>query len=363
MALLLLPRLGTQNPVAFNNNFTVSKDGNPWSDGGADTFDGTQGAQVSSANGWVRIGGNTYTTPDGSIDVSKALGSDAVDLGGYSGWAIKGIWACEIEMGHEPVEPLNLRFYCNTGYDSSNATGLVTRSFDLNGTTYELKTVWSTNSAQDSWETTGETQLTVTVVPYLAEDNLPGANNFQFSRSGDSVTHYLNGLSRGATLYIQWGKTEVAFVQDWIIADLVESEEFDQAPHERTLLVNTAPNAAFQSLGFDHSPNSVLWNSESGYTYRSREITSNTRDIHFGGNGVITGTIKEKGNPNTPLSRRVQLYNATTNLLVAETWSDSTGQYRFDHLDTDQRFTVISHDYAGHYRSVIANDLEPKAPE
>jgi len=360
MALLLLPKLGTQNSVTFDNNFTVSKDGNPWSDGGADTFDGTQGAQISSANGWIRIGGNTYTTPDGSIDVSKALGSDAVDLGIYSGWAIKGIWACEIEMGHEPAEPLNLRFYCNTGYDGSNATGLVTRAFELNGNTYELKTVWSTNSQQDSWDTTGETQLTVTVVPYLAEQNLPGANTFNYTRSGDSVTHFLNNLSRGATLYIQWGKADISAVQDWIIADLVHSEEFLQAPHERTLLVNTSPNARYQNLDFSQSPNSELWESGKGYGYLSRTIDISPRNIYFSGHGQISGTVKEKGNPNTPLARRVQLYSAFTQLLVAETWSNEQGHYRFDNLDTEQRFTVISHDHTGHYRSIIANDLPPE---
>jgi|GEM_PF-3758289 len=360
MALLLLPRLGTGNLVAFNNNFTVSKDGNPWGDGGADTFDGTQGAEVSSANGWVRLGGNTYTTPDGSIDISKALGSDAVDLGVYSGWTINGIWACEIEMGHEPVEPLDLRFYCNTGYDSSNATGVVTRSFDLDGVTYELKTVWSTNTAQDAWPTTGETQLTVTVVPYLAEHNVPGVNTFDFSRTNDSVTHYLNSLSRGATLYIQWGKVNVADVQDWIIADLVASEEFDQAPHERTLLVNTAPDAQFKSLGLERSPNSALWNNGEGYAYRYRAEKYAPRNIYFGGNGIIEGTIKAKGTPNEPLARKVQLFSANTNLLVAETWSDPQGLYRFDHLDSDQHYNVMSHDYTGHYRSVIANDLKPE---
>ena len=85
MSRLLLPRLGTGNTVPFFNNYGVSKDGNPWGDGGSDTFDGTSGAQVSSSTGWVRIAGNTYTTPDGSIDITKALGSDAVDIGVYSG--------------------------------------------------------------------------------------------------------------------------------------------------------------------------------------------------------------------------------------------------------------------------------------
>jgi hypothetical protein len=363
MAILLLPKVGTNNTQHFDNNFTVSKDGNPWSDGGSDTFDGTQGAQVSSPNGWVRLGGNTYTTSDGSIDVSKALGSDAVDLGVYSGWAIKGIWVCEIELGHEPIEPLNLRFYCNTGYDGANATGMVTRPFDIDGVTYELKTAWSTNSTQDGWTSTGETQLTVTIVPYLAEHNLPGANDFDISVSGDSITHYLNGLSRGATLYIQWSKVNVADVQDWIIADLVASEEFNQAPHERTLLVNTAPSAKLKPLNPLRGPNSDRWNNGVGYDPIYRFAHHSPQNIYFGGNGTIRGTIKKSGTPNQPLQRKVQLYSAHTNLLVAETWSDSAGNYVFDQLDADQHFTVVSHDYEDHFRSVIANDLKPVVAE
>lgn len=364
MSRLLLPRLGTGNVVPFFNNYGVSKDGNPWGDGGSDTFDGTSGAQVSSATGWVRIAGNTYTTPDGSIDITKALGSDAVDIGVYSGWAVAGIWVCEIELGHEPLTPLNFRFWCNTGYDGSNATGMVTRAYELAGETYELKTVWSTNSFQDSWPTTGETQLTVTIVPYLAEHNLPGANPFQFSRSGDSVDHFVNGVSRGATMYIQWGKASVAEVQDWIIGDLVAGEEFTNPPHERTLLLNTAPGARCAALPHWHSPNSVLWDRVGGFDACWHALPKFRRNIHFGGAGLIIGSVKEKaaqsGTLNRALVRRVQLFSAQTNLLVAETWSAADGSYRFDHLDPDQRFTVVAHDHERHYRAVIADRLQPQ---
>lgn len=364
MSRLLLPRLGTGNTVPFFNNYGVSKDGNPWGDGGSDTFDGTSGAQVSSSTGWVRIAGNTYTTPDGSIDITKALGSDAVDIVVYSGWAVAGIWACEIELGHEPLSPLNFRFWCNTGYDGSNATGMVTRVYELAGETYELKTVWSTNSFQDSWPTTGETQLTVTIVPYLAEHNLPGANPFQFSRSDDSVDHFVNGVSRGATMYIQWGKASVAEVQDWIIGDLVAGEEFTNPPHERTLLLNTAPGARCAALPRWHSPNSVLWDRVGGFDACWHALPKFRRNIHFGGAGLITGSVKEKAaqasTPNRALVRRVQLFSAQTNLLVAETWSAADGSYRFDHLDPDQHFTVVAHDHEHHYRAVIADRLQPQ---
>ena len=84
------------------------------------------------------------------------------------------------------------------------------------------------------------------------------------------------------------------------------------------------------------------------------------RNIHFGGDGVIVGSIKEKGTPNRPLVRRVQLFSAQTNLLVAEGWSAPDGRYCFDHLDPDQRFIVVAHDHEHHYRAVIADQLRPE---
>ena len=363
MSLLLLPRLGTGNPVPFHNNYAVAKDGNPWSDGGSDTFDGTTGAQITTASGWARLGGNTYTTADGSIDISKSLGIDGVDVGVYSGWAVAGIWACEIELGSDPRVPLHLRFWCNTGYDNGSPTGIVTKAFTLAGNDYELKTVWTSYGQQDSWASTNETQLTVTVVPYLAAQNLAGVNPFTWSGSGDDRDYRLNGVTRGATLYIQWGKVNVDAVQDWIIGDLAESEEFASAPHERTLLLNTAPGARLQALNRFMSPNSELWSRAGGLHLQFRAVPRNWRDIHFGGHGVIAGTVKEKATQNQAMNqalvRRVQLISTHTNLLVAETWSSPDGSYRFERIDTRQRYAVVSFDHERHYRAVIADDLSP----
>ena len=49
------------------------------------------------------------------------------------------------------------------------------------------------------------------------------------------------------------------------------------------------------------------------------------KNIHFSGHGFIVGTVKEKGQPDQPLVRRVQLISENARVLVAETWSD-TGQ-------------------------------------
>lgn len=109
-----------------------------------------------------------------------------------------------------------------------------------------------------------------------------------------------------------------------------------------------------------NSPASDLWNRPGGYNHDFRPIQSGRKDIHFGGRGVIAGTVKEKGQPDQPLVRRVQLISENANVLVAETWSDATGNYRFEFIDPAQRYTVVSYDYKHLYRAVIADNLKPE---
>ncbi len=361
MTVLLLPRLGVGNAVPFNNNFVVSKDGNPWSDGGADTFDSTTGVQVSTANGWLMLGGNAYTSADGLIQTLQALGAGAVDLGIYAGWAVAGIFACEVELGFVPAQPLSLRFACNTGYDNGSPTGITLKPFTIGGNSYELKTVWTTAGGKDSWGATGETQITVTIVPFLASQNLPAANPFNWSGSGDDRDYRLDAVQRGATVYIQWGKVNVDAVQDWIIGDLLESEELTSSPHERLTLAQIPPGAHAPHLARLHSPNSDQWSQPGSHPCQYRRVASARRNIYFGGNGQVSGTVKEKGQPDQPLVRQVLLYSENTHQLVAEAWSDAAGYYRFERLDPSQRYTVVASDYKQMYRAVIADNLRPEA--
>ena len=243
---------------------------------------------------------------------------------------------------------------------SGSPTGIVTKPFSIGGHNYELKTVWTTYGSQDSWATTNETQITVTIVPFLASQNLPGANPFTWSGSGDNRDYRLPNVQRGATIYIQWGKVNVDAVQTWIIGDLVESEEFANSPHPRIQLPNTPPGARALDLRRLHSPASDLWNRPGGYNHNFRPILPGRKNIYFGGPGSISGTVKEKGNPDKPLVRQVLLYSENTRVLVASTWSDAAGKYRFDNLDPAQRYTVISYDYKRLYRAVIADNLVPE---
>ncbi len=109
-----------------------------------------------------------------------------------------------------------------------------------------------------------------------------------------------------------------------------------------------------------HSPNSEQWSQPGSHPRQYRGLASARWDIHFGGNGQITGTVKEKGQPDQPLVREVLLYSENTHALVASTWSQADGTYRFERIDPQQRYTVISTDYQQLYRAVIADNLKPE---
>lgn len=109
-----------------------------------------------------------------------------------------------------------------------------------------------------------------------------------------------------------------------------------------------------------HSPNSEQWNKPGSHPRQYRGVASHRRNIHFGGNGQITGTVKEKGQPDQPLVREVLLYSENTHALVASTWSQADGTYRFERIDPQQRYTVISTDYQQLYRAVVADNLRPE---
>lgn len=84
--------------------------------------------------------------------------------------------------------------------------------------------------------------------------------------------------------------------------------------------------------------------------------TLTRRDYLFGGNGRIAGTVKVKGVPDKPFQRRVQLYDESSKVMTREVWSDpTTGAYLFENIDPKLTYTVISYDYTGMYRAVIAN--------
>ena len=124
--------------------------------------------------------------------------------------------------------------------------------------------------------------------------------------------------------------------------------------------IDPPPGARFAALARWHSPNSDQWNQPGSHLRRYHDVASARRNIHFGGNGQITGTVKEKGQPDQPIVRQVLLYSENTHTLVASTWSQADGTYRFERIDPQQRYTVVSTDYRQMYRAVIADNLGPE---
>lgn len=79
-------------------------------------------------------------------------------------------------------------------------------------------------------------------------------------------------------------------------------------------------------------------------------------DLWFSGSGFIEGTVKNT--PATPVRRRVVLLDQRTSVAIREVWSDAaTGAYRFEQLDLNAKFTVISYDHTGMFKGVIADNL------
>jgi hypothetical protein len=82
------------------------------------------------------------------------------------------------------------------------------------------------------------------------------------------------------------------------------------------------------------------------------------RDIAWGGPGVVAGTVKVVGSPNSPVRRRVRLLRDKDGVCVGETWSDpESGEYMFSGLEAAERYTAISYDHEGRYRAVAADNL------
>jgi len=82
--------------------------------------------------------------------------------------------------------------------------------------------------------------------------------------------------------------------------------------------------------------------------------------FEFKGRGQITGTTKEAALPsNAPLSRLVRLHREPDGMFVKATWSDAAGNYTFNGLRPDCKYTITSYDYTGQYRAVIADNITP----
>lgn len=82
-------------------------------------------------------------------------------------------------------------------------------------------------------------------------------------------------------------------------------------------------------------------------------------DVYHGGTGTITGTVKDKGTPDTPVVRRVRLHRKVDGMLVRETWSAANGTYTFNRMAA-QLYYVVSHDHTGNFNAVIKDSILPE---
>lgn len=119
-----------------------------------------------------------------------------------------------------------------------------------------------------------------------------------------------------------------------------------------------SPDVILDSRTFDK----ILFSNPTTNTQaKITDVQAVRRDLYFGGNGVVNGTVKEKSTPsNIPLYRRVRLIDQRSGNMVAETWSNATtGAYTFANIDRSRKYTVVSYDHTGFYRAVIADNLTP----
>lgn len=91
-------------------------------------------------------------------------------------------------------------------------------------------------------------------------------------------------------------------------------------------------------------------------------LTTRIKDVSYGGGGRVSGTIKVKGTPNAPVSRRVRLIRDIDAVCVGETWSDPvTGAYEFTLVDRRVTYTALAYDYTEVFRAVAADRLVAEA--
>lgn len=90
-------------------------------------------------------------------------------------------------------------------------------------------------------------------------------------------------------------------------------------------------------------------------------VATAIKDVAYGGMGRISGTVKIKGTPNYPVSRRVRLVRDRDGVCMREVWSNPvTGAYQFDFVDPVQKYTVLAYDHEHNLRAVIADNLSPE---
>lgn len=125
-------------------------------------------------------------------------------------------------------------------------------------------------------------------------------------------------------------------------------------------IVDAAPSIILLTYGRANASDNAADNSA------KRTIFANKLPLNVnrftGGAGKIVGTVAQKALPaNTPLRRKVLLFQEPAALLIGCMWSDaSDGSYSFYNLDMLKTYTVVSYDYTNTFRAVIADRVVPE---
>ena len=62
-----------------------------------------------------------------------------------------------------------------------------------------------------------------------------------------------------------------------------------------------------------------------------------------------------------PVRRRLRRYDERHGTCLAETWSDAaTGVYRFEYIDLERIYTVLSYDHNGVFSAEVASGVIPQ---
>ncbi len=82
--------------------------------------------------------------------------------------------------------------------------------------------------------------------------------------------------------------------------------------------------------------------------------------------GFVEGIVKERpvgggAGSEVPVMRRVRLYDQRSGNRLGETWSDATtGVYRFEYVDMERIYTVLSYDHNGNFVAEAASSVTPQ---
>lgn len=72
--------------------------------------------------------------------------------------------------------------------------------------------------------------------------------------------------------------------------------------------------------------------------------------------GFISGYTYKKGYPDIPVSCKVVLIDHSSMRIIAITWSDVNGYYKFANLDPSRKYDVIAYDHTHTYGAVIIDN-------